>query len=373
MKRKQVYLFGCIEKNIGDDLFIYIVCKRYPNTDFIISEDAKYLEVNRIDNLKYNSLLKKWLKFANNDSENKLKRVVASFFEKIIRIKLKKLDSIYIVGNAFKNMNYKGNYQLNWLKNRISISNRFYLISTNYGPSNSINWKNDCSNIFSKMSDVCFRDFNSYELFKNLDNVRYAPDAVLSLYQYKIDFKKNNLNNKYIIISTIDCFMDERSDKLKESAKKYEDKMSFLINEFNKSDVNVIILNSNYVQDSSASKRIFDNCLYKDKVSIYSYDGNIEKILELFNNASAVLATRLHTIILSWIYDIPVIPIVYDIKVENMLKSYNFTSLKKNIDDLSDLSYEIVTDTIENYSFKMSDEILNESNNQFIKTDCVLK
>lgn len=50
---KKVLLMACIEKNVGDDLFIRIVCERYPNVDFYISDKANYPELNNISNLHF--------------------------------------------------------------------------------------------------------------------------------------------------------------------------------------------------------------------------------------------------------------------------------------------------------------------------------
>lgn len=372
MKKKKVYLFACIEKNIGDDLFIYLVSQRYPNVNFVISDDAKYLQQNNLTNLEYSEILRKWLKFANNESNNVIKRFLISILEKIYRLKLKKLDSIYIVGNAFKNTNYKGNYQINWLKKRLYISNNFYLISTNYGPANCDEWKKACHDVFSKMTDVCFRDVMSFDAFRDLKNVRYAPDAVLSI---DVDNSSKNkiLEDKYIIMSIIDCSMNDRSDKLNASTNDYESKMAYLINEFNKRGVNVILLNSNTIQDKPASERILEKCKNKTRNLVYDYDGNIKELFNIYINATAIIATRLHTIILGWLYEIPVIPIVYDIKVENLLNSYKFDGFSEKITNMKNIDFFSINYAIENYSFKISKDILNESQNQFEKIDILLK
>lgn len=369
MTKKQVYLFACIEKNIGDDLFIYSISKRYKEVEFIISDEARYLKVNSLNNLKYSKKLRRWLRFANNASDNIVKRFIVSFLERIYRLRLKKLNSIYIVGNAFKNIEYKGNYQINWLKRRIELSNNFYLISTNYGPSNSEKWKDDCYDIFSRMTDVCFRDINSFKLFKELNNVRYAPDAVLSI---NINKGRKNEINKYIIMSTIDCTFKGRSNELKDCASMYEEKMSLWINKFNEKGINVILLNSNSIQDNPASERILKRCKYKDKNSIYNYNGNIEQIFDLYENAVAVIGTRLHTIILGWLYEIPVIPIIYDIKVKNLLESYEFDGFSANITDLKEIDFKLIDNAIKSYSFEVSTEILKNAKKQFKKIDDLL-
>ena len=47
------YLFACIEKNIGDDLFVKIICDRYPDTDFVITSKAQYGSLKEISNLHF--------------------------------------------------------------------------------------------------------------------------------------------------------------------------------------------------------------------------------------------------------------------------------------------------------------------------------
>ena len=194
--KDSMYIFGCIEKNIGDDLFIYTVCNRYPGVRFIISDSAKYLVVNNIKNLEYSKDLRKWLDYSIIETNNPFKKLVALISEYRYRLRLKKRDSVYIVGNAFKNMNYKGRHQLDWLVKRIELSKNFYLLSTNYGPANNVKWKDDCAEVFKKMSDVCFRDKDSYDLFKEMKNVRYAPDAVISLKDYVLNHQGPNIHQE---------------------------------------------------------------------------------------------------------------------------------------------------------------------------------
>lgn len=370
MIHKKVRLFACIEKNLGDDLFIYLVCNRYKNVKFEISSNAKYLKVNNIQNLKYSYFLKFWLNISNRNSNKLIKSIIVNVENYIFKIIIPKKEAIYIVGNALKNENYSSSKQIRWLKRRIDISSKFYLLSTNYGPSNSKNWLKDCKNVLKKMTDVCFRDKISYDLFKDLKNVRYAPDAVLTLY---INKSRSDRNKKYILISVIDCKMNNRNIKLQESADIYEKKMIDVVNLYNKDGYDVILFNSNREQDEPASKRIYDKCIDKSKVHIYNYSGNLNEVFELYENAKAIIATRLHTIILGFLYDIPVVPIIYDIKVKNLLLSYDFNGYKKEIFDLKDFTFEEVKNNINNYEFKISKELIKDANNQFLNTDELLK
>lgn len=77
--RKRIVLFACIEKNIGDDLFIYTIANRYRECRFIISSEANYGVLKDQDNLIFDDDLRKWIKYSNDISRNpirKMKRII---------------------------------------------------------------------------------------------------------------------------------------------------------------------------------------------------------------------------------------------------------------------------------------------------------
>lgn len=343
-RKDSILLFACIEKNIGDDLFIQTICNRYPGKRFIISNKAKYGSLREIDNLEFSKVLEWWLLFDSVSSSNIIKRCIAKFAKVFLRFVLGKHDiGVYIVGNAFKNTNYTDSTQLNWLKNRIALTKQFYLLSTNFGPYNDNRWKDEAHICFEQVTDICFRDLNSYNLFADLPNVRYAPDAILSLgKQCKED------TNKTILISVIDCNYSSRDIWLKKLSSSYENKIIEIIKQFKEKDYNVILINSNTEQDSPASKRIKSH-FSSESVSVFDYMGDLNKLKELYSSAEYVIGTRLHTIILAWLFDIPVYPIVYDIKVENMLKSYSFKGEYTMILDIESLNVASIIKAFANY------------------------
>lgn len=42
MRRKRVYIYAWLAGNLGDDLFVRILCEKYPNTRFYILADEQY-------------------------------------------------------------------------------------------------------------------------------------------------------------------------------------------------------------------------------------------------------------------------------------------------------------------------------------------
>lgn len=329
-------LFACIEKNIGDDLFIETLCARYPNIRFVISSDAKYGSLEQIPNLRFSHLLKLWLLFNDRSSSKTWKKIITWFCRNLLDFIIGDYRvAVYIVGNAFKNTDYIGYEQSSWFANRLKLAKHFYILSTNFGPYNDNRWFYDMHELFSLAEDICFRDKDSYLLFRDLKNVRYAPDAVLS------SNRRGGLcdsDSKLLLMSVIDCAFGNRGPLLPSLAMDYEKKMIEIIRYFEKLEYEVVLINSNTIQDSPASKRIMNSFTDSPFVSLFNYDGNINTVEDLYKRASAVVATRLHAIILAWLYRVPVFPISYDQKIENLLDSYEYTGDFVRISDIDNLS-----------------------------------
>ena len=358
-------IFACIEKNIGDDLFIYSVCSRYKNILFYIDKSAQYGDLAQLDNLKFSKILNVWNRLSVSNPQNNIKKILKKILMPILELFIGKNNIvIYIVGNAFKNKDYKGPEQLMWLRDRERIAKYFYLLSTNFGPYKDSRWKNDCLNEFKKMTDVCFRDFHSYKLFRDDVLIRYSPDAVLTL---KPEYKCNK-NNNIVIISMIDCKMSFRGSEINKIADDYENKLVEISKYYISNGLNVVLLTSNNKQDLPAAKRII-NLIDDKNISIFEYNGNFKDVFKLYSKAKYVISTRLHTMILSWIYDIPVLPIVYDIKVKNLIETYNFNNLYIDIFKIKDFKVKELDSIFNNYQFDNCKKIKEESSQQFIKLD----
>ena len=359
----KAYLFACIEKNIGDDLFVKIICERYPNIDFVITSEANYGSLKEIRNLIFSKSLTQWIWASSLGQSNRIKRIIGKIIQIYYSWQLPRCEvGVMIVGNAFKNLKYTGRGQSQWIRERIGLANRFYIISTNFGPYSNESWKNDCTKIFSKVKDICFRDNYSYKLFSQLPNVRVAADAVLTL--GLMDHEKN----KNVIISVIDCSFKARSNNLKKIAFIYEKKMIDTINYLLQEGYNVTLLNSNSDQDRPACERILRK-INKDSVSVIDYDGNLDIIFQLYKRSSYVIGTRLHTIILGLLFKMVVVPIVYDIKVDNFLKDCQFDQTYFDIKNLDSVSEKDIANALQEYNYIIPSDILDNSQQQFMTLD----
>ncbi len=370
-KRTEVVLFACIEKNIGDDLFIYTICKRYPDITFIISHAAKYGSIAQLGNVKFSRLLQFWLFFDVIEERNLLRKLVRRIMLFILQVFMGKHQiGVMIVGNAFKNYNYHGAEQIQWLAERQRLVTKFYLISTNFGPYNDARWVDDCAEVFQRLEDVCFRDQSSFSLFSNLPNVRIAPDAIFTFGNHVADFRDDKEKN--IIISLIDCNYPGRASWLHKCTKPYENSMVSVINEAIINGYTITLLNANAAQDYEASKRVRDACNNPNKIQIINYEGHLDVVFELYQHASFIIATRLHAIILALLYGIPVLPIVYDSKVKGVLDSCCFSEPAVSIEESECISFDFIKNLFKKYSFELPVEIINRANDQFAELDKVL-
>ncbi|RIW36051.1 polysaccharide pyruvyl transferase family protein [Bacillus salacetis] len=370
---KKALLYACIEKNIGDDLFIYTLCKRYPNCNFYISSEAKYGSLREIKNLRFSHIFNIWQKASNTGNRKGIKLLASKIIAAICSIYLKQFStSVYVVGNAFKNYEYKGTRQSEWFKHRVSLTKSFFLLSTNFGPFADDQWVTDFKKHFSKGTHICFRDETSFDLFQDLENVDWAPDVVLSLGNQE---KSEKLNKEQVLISVIDCGFETRPQHVKKRQYEYENKMIQLSNYYLNKGYKVKILTSNNQQDYPTAKRIQNECSNQLGImpEIVEYDGDYNKVFQEYKDSKYVIATRLHAIILAWLYNVPVVPIIYDVKIKTLLDSYKFNGLSFDLQSIDDISVEQVDHALKNYRFKNLNNLFREANNQFKVLDKLLK
>jgi len=248
---KNIYLIAYSKENLGDDLFINMLINRYPFCNFFLNSTKKTNNIYISNpNIFYTDL-----KFTDLNKSN------ISNFDVII----------YIGGSIF--MEHAGG--ITRIDSLINLSNLcklnnipLFFISANFGPYQTKNYKIACENLFKNCTDVCFRDTYSYNQFKNIPSVRYAPDLVFNL-----PCLNSNLVNKKVGINVL-------SFKFRDSLKHYENLYfntllltikNFIDNDF---DVTLISL-CKYEGDEDSIDYILNDLLdkeYKDKISVLVYN-----------------------------------------------------------------------------------------------------
>lgn len=336
--------------NLGDDLFIKVFLERYqgehitlPISDKIYT---KMFKAHFIKHVGYKNIIAR--KITNN--QQSYLHMVAHRYDLFVRMG----GSVFIEHDHM-------------LSDEIEAYKRYCIIGSNFGPYKTKQFLAEKRNIIAKAEDVCFREQASYDMFKDLPNVRVAPDII-----YALDTKNIHSHDaRRVVISVIDC--NTKCPQV--DREKYEQKILELTQYFQAKNYWVCLMSFCQQEgDEDAIDRIFAKIEDKTRIEKYFYRGKIDEALDNLANSQIIVGSRFHANILGLILNKTVIPIAYSDKTLNSLADINF---KGKIYDLrkldqiqpkkltdKDLSYTINVDKERKAAvdhFKIIDKIIKES------------
>lgn len=300
MEKKKVLLFAYTKVNLGDNLFIYMLTKRYPNLDFYIHVVEKDYEkvYQGISNLHYI--------YEPRDINN--------------CIKIEEFDAyIYVGGSIFIESEYGMNEikEFNrFIKRCKEQGKKFFYMSCNFGPYQTQEYLELARENFSLCDGICFRDKKSYELFQDIEKVMYAPDMAFC---YKTD--KYNLEKEKSSIGISVISLEIRND-LKQFEVPYQDFIKRIIIKFAKRDYKVYLFSfSEFEKDGQAIQKIIATLPeeYKNKIEVVTFNQNIEAYLEKYAKMEYMVCGRFHSMILSILFGQKIYNITYSQKQENVI------------------------------------------------------
>lgn len=360
---KRVYIYAYTQLNLGDDLFVKILCDRYPDVNFVMMCNRKFSEsFSTISNLTVIPFIPKLDGLFNllniNVSINGLsQRIASSFCHAIVNIG----GSIFIESEVWE-------FDIHKYKSRLLNSKPYYIIGSNFGPYRNINYLNGYKKIFNSVKDVCFRDIYSYRLFSDLPNVRYASDVVFSYPATQLPSIK-----KQISISIIDLF--NRSN-LKEFSDVYINKIVELSCYFIKMGYSVYLLGFCEIEgDNEAILNIVSRISKEEKKFVFThfYSGELNVTMQVIQESQYVIASRFHAMILGWVFQKPVFPIVYSDKSLHVMKDVGFNGLYSKIEDIENVKVKDIFSYFLNANPLNIEECIKSANLQFQKLDEFLR
>lgn len=344
--------------NLGDDLFIKILCDRYKEINFkITATESTAISLKKIKNLEVITSKSKF-------GKRFLRKINKYVHENIIA---KKTDATVNIGGSIFIQSKKWKFKKMLYQLLIFNSKKFYILGANFGPFNEKQYLADYAKIFKKVNDVSFRDKKSYDLFSNLSTVRLAPDIVFGLDTEEITTKETA---SYMTISVMNI---KNREGLKEYAVEYENAIIKICQSLIEREYKIILMSFCANEgDEDAVKRILTqvNTRY---VQPYYYRGNLEEALEVLKSSKGIVATRFHALILAWVFQKPVFPLIYSSKTTNAIRDINFQGYSLNIKDIKHIDIEKVLQQLTTETYINLYDSIEESKKHFSRLDYFIK
>jgi colanic acid/amylovoran biosynthesis protein len=344
MEKKKVLLFTYSKANFGDDLFVYILANRYKNIEFYI----------QIQEPKYKKAF-----------ENLHNVIILNEAREVDKINVNEFDAfVYVGGSIFIESEY-GKHEAKefnkFIKKVKENGKPFFYMTCNFGPYKTNEYLQQIKENLKLCQGICFRDFESYDKFKDISSVSYAPDIAFS-YDYRDIIEKKE--KKSIGISVINLLIREN---LKQKTDIYNDYIKRIIIKFSKRNYKVSLISfCEFEQDEKAIDTILSMVpkKYLNNVEILQYKGNIEEFIKKYSKINYMVCTRYHSMILSTILRQKVYNLFYSKKTKNTIDDYR---IFKKADNIEDINFEtrLKKSDFKKARLKKINEIKEKSNSQF--------
>ena len=313
--RHSVFVYAFTGINVGDDLFIHKLVSSYPDIRFVLMVSRPYREMfARYRNVtvyeEEGFLLSAGKKLRIDDR---------------IRWRIShECDYAVLIGGSIFQEYPEWENQHQWYRELFN-NDRLYFLGCSWGVCRTKRYEEEMRGVFSGVRDICFRDRRSYSTFSELPNVRYAPDI---LFGFDWSPYAQIREKKQVLISTVNC----RSENIGLDAHeaRYHQFLGSLTEDFVARGYRVVFCAFWEGDGDLAAARMIQAALpprVQAQTSVVSYCGtNMEQILALIAESEYMVATRFHAMVLGLGAGKKVLPLIYHIKLRNVLEDLSFRS-----------------------------------------------
>ena len=241
-----------------------------------------------------------------------------------------------------------------------------FIIGANFGPILNEEYVAFYRDLFSRFTDICFRDKKSYDLFRELDNIRYTSDIVYSLQIPKVEKEKRSIGISIINIAQRKELSQYENNYVKTiielATNAYFDHRKVYLFSFCKSEGDEDAINS-IIANVSLDIRT--------NIEVVNYNGDINGFLETYCKVESMFTTRFHAMILSLVSGQNVYPFIYSDKMISALDDIQFNKKYAHIKDLRPEEAKTMLKVIDQNTHQLKTEgIMAED--QFSKLDSYL-
>lgn len=318
----KILVSAYLDNNIGDDLMIKLLAKKFPSCSFYIASNnsAVHNTFRNYENIIFHT-------FSTNKEYLKQFKV-----------------HISIGGSLFNDMNnIKG---IIYRIRRIMMLYKFKrnnmklaTIGCNLGP-----YKNKAGLILTKKelqlnNIVSVRDRESYNFIANFKSVRNFHLASDIVFNYANELKSDNYSTPtYLGIST---YRSIQNSEYNFSSYTFLAAIADKYIEVTGNKVLLFAFDSEKENDLSSAHHIKTLSRYPDKIDIIAYLGCHETFIESMKQCEKFITIRFHSAVLSQILRIPFLPIVYSNKMDNYLDDESYLGIRIQFKDMKLHNYNI--------------------------------
>lgn len=315
--RKKILLDIYLAYNLGDDMFLEHLAKRFPNVDFVPFHPGK----------NYHTF------FANYAN---VKAFPYNFWDKLkARLGKSKLNDfqwmsqeydglLFLGGGIFREESYWKEvhaYRKNTMEAFKSKNKPVWYAGCNFGPYQSKQFLKAYKDIFAEVDKITFRDLHSYALFSDLKNVAYAPDL---LWSFNLPIVKKE--DKYLGISIID---PRHKQGLEHTFDAYVKSHIQLVKEYQSKGFKVSLFAFCEQEGDNKIAQLIMNEVGAE-VQLFTYAGDINTYLMKMGKCSHFVAARFHANIIAMHYNQWLIPVIYGDKTNYLLKDLKIEGIALN-------------------------------------------
>lgn len=315
---KNIMLHAYCADNLGDDLFIRLICRRYPQTLFhTVTEGVYGKGLSALSNLKLHPM-----KFPDRLRDRLHSRWTAR--ERLA----KRCDGLIHIGGSIFIQNNNWEQKFRNYSRLISAAKKRYVIGANFGPYTDEAYLLKYGELFSRMDGICFRDSFSYKLFPHLNNTDWAPDLLFAG-EY-IPYRKEG---SYAVISV----MDKGPAYFKQMA---------ALGDFLYGRGYLVVLMGFCTGEGDAAACLKISGMMQGRHRVYCYCGDLEEALRIIGGAALIISARFHGAILGWAMGKPVYPIVYSEKTKHVLADLWPDCAFCTLEEIDSLDFKEAADAI---------------------------
>lgn len=314
-----------LSHNLGDDLFLFTLLKRYPNVMFNVNADCSYGYLTHDFN---NANLV--ISGSNSDSGSlllKMKRYCSNICEYLTE--LHNADALVTIGGSLYMENENRTLRAVVAEKRRFFRDKrnarkaakYYVLGANFGPFYSKRYLSFYKKFFSNYcQDVCFRDRYSASLFSDVSNVRYAPDILFNVELPKV------VRRKKLFISVVDLNQVNKFKNLSKKRLAYDQLIMKYIRKYDHLGYDIVLCSFSCPEGDEYAVRRLMQCAKSERIAVRTlyYWNNIQEVLTELASSNTVIGTRFHAVILGLLAGAEVLPIMYSNKTGYVLDDLGF-------------------------------------------------